>query len=103
MIVMASYLEHESQPLAVLESSRASLRPGGAVLVKVPNFASVNRMLRGAGWCGFRWPDHVNYFTPKTLKAMAHKAGLKVLRMTALDRTPFSDTMYAVLQRRDQA
>jgi 2-polyprenyl-3-methyl-5-hydroxy-6-metoxy-1,4-benzoquinol methylase len=103
VIVMASYLEHESQPLAVLESSRTSLRPGGAILVKVPNFASFNRMLRGARWCGFRWPEHVNYFTPKTLKAMAHKAGLKVLRMTALDRNPLSDNMYAVLQRRDQA
>lgn len=100
VIVMASYLEHESQPLAVLESCRTSLKPDGAILVKVPNFACLNRKVRGARWCGFRWPDHVNYFTPKTLKAMAHKARLEVVRMTALDQNPFSDNMYAVLKRR---
>ena len=26
-------------------------------------------------WCGFRYPDHLNYFTPKTLAAMAGEAG----------------------------
>ena len=100
VIVMASYLEHESSPLEVLENCRQRLRVGGSIIIKVPNFACFNRMLRGPRWSGFRWPDHVNYFTPKTLRAMADKAGLEVVRMTALDVTPFSDNMYALLQAR---
>lgn len=103
VIVMASYLEHESSPLAVLENCRQRLRAGGSIIIKVPNFACFNRMLRGPRWSGFRWPDHVNYFTPKTLRAMADKAGLEVVRMTALDITPFSDNMYALLQARRSA
>lgn len=98
VIVMASYLEHEASPLAVLENCRKRLRAGGSIIVKVPNFACYNRMLRGARWSGFRWPDHVNYFTPTTLRAIAAQAGLEVVRMTALDTTPFSDNMYALLQ-----
>ena len=98
LIVMASFLEHEIQPLPLLRECAQRLRAGGYVLVKVPNHASWNRHLRGARWCGYRWPDHVNYFTPKTLTAMAHAAGLSVERMNPLDRFPLSDSLYAVLR-----
>jgi SAM-dependent methyltransferase len=100
VIVMSSYLEHESQPLAVLANSCSRLTAEGVIIIKVPNFDSINRKVRGPRWCGFRWPDHVNYFTPKTLLAMADKAGLEVARMTLLDRNPLSDNMYVVLRRK---
>jgi len=100
VIIMASYLEHEARPLAVLRNSASRLKPGGAIIIKVPNYASVNRKLRGARWCGFRWPDHVNYFTPTTLSLLAAKAGLAVTRMTLLDQNPLSDNMYAILKAR---
>lgn len=99
VIVLSSFLEHEIAPLPLLRHCRAALREGGVVLVKVPNHASWNRMLRGARWCGYRWPDHVNYFSPDTLRAMAGKAGLDVERMNWRDRFPLSDSLYAVLRR----
>lgn len=99
VIIMASFLEHDINPLAVLERSAKRLKPGGSILVKVPNYNCLNRYLRGARWCGFRWPDHVNYFTPETLKATAELAGLHVVRMSMLDRSPLSDNMYAILRR----
>ncbi len=99
VIVMASFLEHEVQPLAVLRQCAEKLVPGGRVIVKVPNYASWNRSMRGARWCGFRWPDHVNYFTPDTLQAMSAKAGLRQVRMSWSDRFPLSDSLYAVLER----
>jgi SAM-dependent methyltransferase len=99
LVVMSSYLEHEIQPLPVLRACLQRMRPGGSVVVKVPNYDSLNRRMRGARWCGFRWPDHVNYFTPATLRAMAVKAGFQIARMGLLDRQPFSDNMYAVLRK----
>jgi SAM-dependent methyltransferase len=99
LIVLASFLEHELQPLPLLRECARTLRPGGRVLVKVPNYASWNRHLRGRRWCGYRWPDHVNYFTPDTLAVAARAAGLEVERMTLLDRLPISDSLYAVLRR----
>lgn len=98
LIVLASFLEHEIQPLPLLRECARRLRAGGHVLIKVPNHASWNRHLRGARWCGYRWPDHVNYFTPQTLAAMAQAAGLVVERMNLLDRFAFSDSLYAVLR-----
>ena len=99
LIVMSSFLEHEIQPLPLLREAARALRHDGRVLIKVPNYASWNRSLRGARWCGYRWPDHVNYFTPDTLSAAAQAAGLRVERMNLLDRFPLSDSLYAVLRK----
>ncbi len=94
--LLSSYLEHETAPGDVLAALRGRLVPGGHVLIKVPNFASWNRQARGAKWCGFRFPDHVNYFTPQALRRQVEAAGLGVARMKLTDRFPFSDNMYLV-------
>ena len=74
-IIMHSYLEHETAVAAVLSGAWRALRPGGKVYVRVPNYGSLNRRLIGAKWCGFRHPDHVNYFTLPSLRRAAAKAG----------------------------
>jgi len=90
-VLMQSYLEHENQPGPVLAETRRVLCPGGRVIIKVPNYASWNRRVRGSNWCGFRFPDHVNYFTPETLVGMVQKAGLEIVRFGLRDRLPTSD------------
>jgi 2-polyprenyl-3-methyl-5-hydroxy-6-metoxy-1,4-benzoquinol methylase len=97
---MSSYLEHESRPLAVLQQLHSILASEGVVVLKVPNFACWNRRLRGDKWCGFRFPDHVNYFTPGTLQRVAEEAGFTVARQNFLDKFALSDNMYAVLTKR---
>ena len=96
--VLRSYLEHELQPRAVLTELHRTLAPGGAALVKVPNYASLNRRVTGRKWCGFRYPDHLNYFTPASLARMASECGYQP-RFGLTDRLPTSDNMYAVLIR----
>ncbi len=95
---MNCYLEHESQPLEVLKRTRAILKPDGMVVIKVPNFGCFNRRVRGSRWCGFRFPDHVNYFTPATLRRVAEEAGFEMQSQRLTDRFPTSDNMYAVLK-----
>ena len=67
--------------------------------MKVPNYGSLNRMVMGKRWCGFRYPDHLNYFTPRTLAAMADGAGFDT-EWGATGRLPTSDNMWAVLTKR---
>jgi 2-polyprenyl-3-methyl-5-hydroxy-6-metoxy-1,4-benzoquinol methylase len=97
VVILSSFLEHETEPVALLRACARILRPGGRVVVKVPNHDCLNRKLRGPRWCGYRWPDHVNYFTPRTLRLVAEAAGLSVTRMSLLDRQVLSDSLYAVL------
>jgi SAM-dependent methyltransferase len=96
--VLRSYLEHELQPRAVLTELHRTLAPGGVALVKVPNYASLNRRVTGRKWCGFRYPDHLNYFTPASLARMAVECGYQT-RFGLTDRLPTSDNMYAALVR----
>ena len=98
MIVMSCYLEHEASPLEVLRRAHRILRPDGGILVKVPNYGCWNRRIRGKKWCGFRIPDHVNYFTPRTLNLVATRAGFRMQQRMS-DRLPTSDNMYAVLHK----
>ena len=97
LVLMSSFLEHEAQPLRLLRTLLPAMAPGGAIILKVPNFASWNRRVRGGRWCGFRYPDHVNYFTPATLARLASEAGWSVVRQRLADRSPISDNMYATL------
>lgn len=97
LVIMSSFLEHEAQPLSLLKTLAPALTPHALIVIKVPNYACINRHIRRTRWCGFRYPDHVNYFTPQTLKRLATEAGYSVARQHLVDRLPTSDTMYAVL------
>lgn len=96
--VLRSYLEHEAYPNEVLAGLARVLRPGGVAIVKVPNYGSLNRMVMGTKWCGFRVPDHVNYFTKASLTQMAERNGFRV-ELPLLWSLPTDDNMWAILHR----
>ena len=96
-ILMRSYLDHEAAPLDVLRLAHAKLIEGGKIHVRVPNHGSINRRVMGGNWCGYRFPDHVSYFTPATLKLMAERAGLAYRRVNWM--SPFDDNIIAELSK----
>ena len=98
-IVANAFLEHEIHPKELLRAAARALRPAGAMILKVPNYASVNRHVMGAGWCGFRFPGHVNYFTPRSLRRMVEEVGMEVAEFRLADRIPTSDNMWMVVRR----
>lgn len=95
-VILRSFLEHEVEPKALLKEASRVLADNGRIYVRVPNFGSVNRVVSGAQWCGFRYPDHVNYFTPKSLRAMAADCGLSVRLINPL-LFVFNDNINAML------
>ncbi len=97
--LLSAFLEHEAQPAVLLRELHRVLRPGAPVIIKVPNYACINRAVRGAKWCGFRHPDHVNYFTPASLARLARDCGFRVARCTFGDRWPLSDNLWMVLEK----
>ncbi|MFM9913673.1 MAG: class I SAM-dependent methyltransferase [Methylophilaceae bacterium] len=98
-VFMRSYLEHETRPKEVLQETFRVLRGGGVAIIKVPNYGCVNRVVMGSNWCGFRFPDHLNYFTPETLKNMIHGVGFEVARFNFMDHLPTGDNMWMVIRK----
>ena len=97
-VIMSSVAEHEKQPKTLLAHVARVLEDGGTAYIRVPNFGSVNRVVMGAKWCGFRHPDHVNYFTVATLRRMAAECGLGVRLLNPI-RLPFDDNINALLRK----
>lgn len=89
--ITVSYLEHEPQPLSVLQRMRALLRPGGWSIHKVPNYDSQLRRWLGPRWSGYRWPEHMQYYTPHTLGRLLTAAGFQVVAVKA---HPLSDNFW---------
>jgi SAM-dependent methyltransferase len=72
-------LEHVTTPVELLAEIRRLLRPGGVLLVSVPNFGSPEARATGAGWFHLDVPRHLIHFTPETLDASLRQSGLEPL------------------------
>lgn len=68
--------EHTVDPLADLRAACAALRPGGVVLISVPNFGSWQRRLFGSAWYHLDVPRHRVHFTRAALERALAAAGL---------------------------
>jgi SAM-dependent methyltransferase len=77
-------LEHVPDPRRFLRMLGRWARPGGHVVVEVPNFASVQRRRWREGWPGLRPLEHIVHFTPATLERTLRESHLEPL----LVRTP---------------
>ena len=96
--ILLSFLEHEIRPFEILREIHRVLCPGGVALIRVPNFGSLNRMVMGKRWCGFHYPDHLNYFTARSLREMGEKCGFLV-SYGLMGRIPTNDNLRAVFRK----
>lgn len=97
LVVMRSYLEHETHAAEVLREVARVLKPGGSALIKVPNAASWSARLRGPRWPGVRHPDHVNYFTTRHLRTLVADCGFMRCRFGFISSLPTSDNLWATV------
>ena len=70
-------LEHLDDPGAALERIAGWLRPGGLLVVGVPNLASVQARAGGARWYHLDVPRHRTHFTADGLHALLRRHGLE--------------------------
>jgi 2-polyprenyl-3-methyl-5-hydroxy-6-metoxy-1,4-benzoquinol methylase len=70
-------LEHLDEPDAALARIAGWLRPGGLLVVGVPNLASVQARAGGAGWYHLDVPRHRTHFTVTGLHALLRRHGLE--------------------------
>jgi SAM-dependent methyltransferase len=68
-------LEHLADPRALLEQLRAALRPGGVLVLELPNIASLRAEREGEDWYGMEPAHHVGHYSPRALDALLRAAG----------------------------
>ena len=93
LILLLNLIEHVQSPLAVLEKLRSMLKPEGAILVKTPNYDSLDaRLFRHRNWGGYHAPRHWVLFTRESFEVLARRAGLRVRSFSYTQGAPFWST-----------
>jgi SAM-dependent methyltransferase len=84
-------LEHLPDPSAVLGKCRELLRPGGVLVVAVPNFESLQARLTGRHWFHLDVPRHYWHFGTGVLRGLLEKEGfvLEDLCHLSLEQNPY--------------
>lgn len=90
LVVLADVLEHLADPVAALRRATGWCRPGGAVLLSVPNVAHWQARLTLARG---RWPaedsgtfdaSHLRWFTRASVATLLRDGGLEAIELDAI-------------------
>lgn len=78
IITLFHVLEHVANPGAFLKLVREHLRPGGVLIVQVPNLRSWQFHLFGRRWHGLDIPRHLVNFPEPALKDLLRRSGFQI-------------------------
>lgn len=119
LVILWHVLEHLRDPRGVLEEARRILRPGGDVVIAVPNFSSWQARWSGPAWFHLDPPRHVYHFPVEALRTLLDSCGFarRSEHHFSLRQNPFGwvqswlnrhprwrrNALYELLQRRGDA
>jgi SAM-dependent methyltransferase len=102
-VLLWHVLEHLREPVATVREIHRILRPGGKLVVAVPNFSSLQ-----AGWAGPAWfhldlPRHVFHFPLRALRRLLEQSGFtcESVHHFSLRQNPFGWIQSSLNRRRD--
>ena len=77
-VIIWHVLEHVRDPRSTLETIRRILRPGGRLVVAVPNFGSPQARWAGPAWFHLDLPRHLYHFPLTALRRLLERTGFGV-------------------------
>jgi 2-polyprenyl-3-methyl-5-hydroxy-6-metoxy-1,4-benzoquinol methylase len=84
--VMSDFLEHVTDPLAVLRATAERLAPGGLLFLTTPDVGSPLARAAGLRWPHLKPVEHLTYFSRATLRELLGRAGFEVLTLRSMGR-----------------
>ncbi len=76
-IVALHVIEHVYDPQGFLRQLVERLTPGGVLVLAAPDMAGFWRPLLGNRWPSFKYPEHVAFYTERTLSRLMRNAGCR--------------------------
>ena len=97
IITSFEVLEHINNPREELKAFNALLRKGGIVYATTPNFNSVSRNILGTKWNVIQYPEHLCYYTKRTISRLFNDHLFEVfeLKTTGLSLTRLTTSLGA--------
>lgn len=82
VIISSEVIEHINNPIEEMQHFHRLLRKGGLVYITTPNFNAIERFLLKGDYNIIEYPEHLCYYTPKTIDLLLSQCGLKKLKIT---------------------
>ncbi|WP_447918140.1 class I SAM-dependent methyltransferase [Achromobacter aegrifaciens] len=81
VVVLLDVIEHLPDPVASIEAAASTLKAGGLLLMTTGDFSSVVAKITGSNWRLMTPPQHLWFFTPKSLEALCDRMGLDLVHL----------------------
>lgn len=79
-VTLFHVLEHLTDPRAAVTYAAAHLKPGGSLILQVPNLGSLQARCFGRRWYGLDVPRHIINFTPAGFRLLLKATGFQIQR-----------------------
>ncbi len=83
VIYAAQVFEHLLNPLEDVEKLKRLLKPGGMLYIDVPNYNTLPIRWNKDDFMLNEPPQHINYFTPKTLRKLLVDSGMRSITLSS--------------------
>lgn len=87
MMILSDIIEHLQNPREVLRDLRSLLEPRGVVVLQTGDVDSLWAKMLGKNWHFFAPPQHLYFFSKKTLTELLSQAGYRVIRVEKIGKT----------------
>ena len=74
-VTMWHVLEHVHELHKYLEQFQQILKPGGALIIAVPNYTSYDAKVYKDNWAAYDVPRHLYHFSPKSMEKLGQAKG----------------------------
>jgi len=81
VIISSEVIEHINNPVEEMTLFHSFLRKGGITYITTPNFNSIERYLLKGKYNIIEYPEHLCYYTPKTIDLLLTSCGFKKLKI----------------------
>ncbi len=78
-ITMWHVLEHVHDLHAYLTQFEVILKPGGRLIIAVPNYTSYDAKAYKAFWAAYDVPRHLYHFSPKSMELLGNRKGFTLI------------------------
>ncbi|MGL6193488.1 MAG: class I SAM-dependent methyltransferase [Thermoguttaceae bacterium] len=88
-VTMQQVFEHLVDPRKTLTEIHKILKPGGSLILSIPNLKAFGRYFFGKYWCAWHIPFHRHFFNKKSMELIANETGFSVETMKSSTETTY--------------